>query len=177
LSARDAAKLAWLPQETIIFNSARIHRQTEIDLCTGAELMALEWLVLGRAAHGEEVVRGDIRDRWLVRKDGRLVWADCFFVAEETFPHLRRRALLSHCKAIGTLLYFGPHLELRLEMLRDVAHSVGCHCAATMVSGLMVIRFAAEASSDLRTALIFILQHFGRASDPGPFRVPKMWSC
>lgn len=177
LNVCDVAKLAWLPQETIIFNAARIHRQTEIDVCTGAELMALEWLVLGRAAHGEEVVRGEIRDRWLVRRDGRLVWADCFLVAEETFPHLRRRALLSDCKAIGTLLYFGPDLERRLEMLRNVARSVGCHCAATMVSGLMVIRFAADASSDLRSALICILQHFGRESDPGPFRVPKMWSC
>jgi len=177
LKAHAPAKLAWLPQETIIFNSARIHRQTEIDLCTGAELMALEWLVLGRAAHGEEVVRGHIRDRWLVRKDGRLVWADTFLVAEETFPHLRRRALLAECKAIGTLLYFGPQLALRLEMLRDVAQSLTCHCAATMVSGLVVVRFAAEAPADLRTALICILQHFAREGDPGPFRVPKMWSC
>jgi urease accessory protein len=34
------AKLAWLPQETIVFNQARICRQTEIDLCSGAELRA-----------------------------------------------------------------------------------------------------------------------------------------
>ena len=176
LKARDTAKLAWLPQETIIFNSARIHRQTEIDLYAGAELMALEWLVLGRTAHGEEVVRGHIRDCWLVRRDGRLVWADSFLIAEETFAHLRRRALLSDCKAIGTLLYFGPHLDRRLEMLRDLARSFACHCAATMVSGLIVVRLAAAASSDLRIALICLLQHFGE-SDPSPFRVPKMWSC
>jgi urease accessory protein len=177
LKARDASKLAWLPQETIIFNSARIHRQTEIDLCAGAELMALEWLVLGRTARGEEVVRGHIRDRWLVRRDGRLVWADSLLVAEETFPHLRRRALLADYKAIGTLLYVGPHLDRRLEMLREVAQSLACQCAATIVSGLIVVRLAAEASSDLRIALICMLQHFGRDSDCGPFRVPKMWSC
>jgi urease accessory protein len=176
LKACDTAKLAWLPQETIIFNSARIHRQTEIDLCAGAELMALEWLVLGRTAHGEEVVRGHIRDRWLVRKDGRLVWADSFLVAEETFAHLGRRALLSDFKAIGTLLYFGPDLDRRLEMLRDLAQSFACHCAATMVSGLIIVRLAAAASSDLRIALIRLLQHFGKG-DASPFRVPKMWSC
>jgi urease accessory protein len=177
LKARDAAKLAWLPQETIIFDSARIRRQVEIDLCAGTELMALEWLVLGRTAHGEEVVRGHIRDRWLVRREGRLVWADSFRIAEETFPHLRRKALLSGYNAIGTLLYFGPHLDRRLEMLREVAQSLACSCAATMVRGLIVIRLAAEASSDLRIALICMLQHFGREGDPGPFRVPKMWSC
>ena len=176
LKACDTAKLAWLPQETIIFNSARIQRQTEIDLCAGAELMALEWLVLGRTAHGEEVVRGHIRDRWLVRRDGRLVWADSFLVAEETFPHLRRKALLSGYKAIGTLLYFGPHPD-RLEMLREAAQSLACSSAATMVSGLIVVRLAAETSSELRIALICLLRHFDRDGDGGPFRVPKMWSC
>ena len=177
LTVRDAAKLAWLPQETIIFNSARIHRQIKIDLCAGTELMALEWLVLGRTAHGEEVVEGHIRDRWLVRREGRLVWADSFLIAEETFPHLRRKALLSSYNAIGTLLYFGPHLDRRLEMLREVAQSLTCNCAATMVSGLIVIRLAAAASSDMRVALICMLEQFGREADSGPFRVPKMWSC
>jgi urease accessory protein len=176
LKTCDAAKLAWLPQETIIFNSARIHRQTEIDLGAGTELMALEWLVLGRAAHGEEVVRGHIRDRWFVRRNGRLVWADSFLIAEETFAQLRGRALLSDCKAIGTLLYFGPHLDRRLEMLRDLVQSLACHCAATMVSGLIVVRLAAAASSELRIALICLLQHF-HEDGASPFRVPKMWSC
>jgi len=177
LKARDAGKLAWLPQETIIFDSARMRRQMEIDVRTGTELMALEWLVLGRTAHGEEVVQGHIHDRWLVRRDGRLVWGDSFRVAEETFPHLRRRALLTNFNAIGTLLYFGPHLDRRLEMLREVAQSLACDCGATLVSGLIVVRFAAKALSDLRIALICMIQQFGRESDRGPFRVPKMWSC
>src|SRR5579864_2859558 len=32
LKALESAKLAWLPQETIVFNWARRHRMTEIDL-------------------------------------------------------------------------------------------------------------------------------------------------
>src|SRR5207245_118454 len=55
LIARES-KLAWLPQETIVFNRARLHRTTEIELFSGAELLALECLVLGRTAHGEVVV-------------------------------------------------------------------------------------------------------------------------
>src|SRR6201997_4251285 len=50
LKAWDSAKLAWLPQETIVFNQARLHRTTEIDVFSGAQLLALEWIVLGRAA-------------------------------------------------------------------------------------------------------------------------------
>ena len=177
LEARDAAKLAWLPQETIIFNGARICRRTQIEVSSGAELLALEWLVLGRAAHGEKISAGNIMDSWRVRKDGRLVWADGFRASDDMFPHLSRKALLSDCTAVATLLYFGPDLEVRLQLIRDLASSLECHCAATLVGGLMVVRFAAKASCDLRSALRNLLQQFGNRLAPGSFRVPKMWSC
>jgi urease accessory protein len=177
LKACEAAKLAWLPQETIVFNRGRLSRVTEIDVCSGAELLALEWLVLGRAALGEEVVGGHISDSWRVKKDGRLVWADSFRATDETFPHLHRKALLSNCKAVATLIYFGPHLDARLEFLRDIVASLACHCAATSVDGLIIVRFAARVSSDLRRALQTMLQQFSGELGSGPFRVPKMWSC
>ncbi|MGY8680667.1 urease accessory protein UreD [Bradyrhizobium sp. UFLA05-153] len=177
LKARDSAKLAWLPQETIVFDGARICRQIEIDLHPGAELIALEWIVLGRAARGEEITRGYIRDSWLVRRGGRLIWADSFLVTDSTIRHLSRKALLSDRRAIGTLIYCAPHPDRRLELLREVAQSRQCDCAVTMVSGLIVVRFAARESSDLKIAMIRILQHFDRELGPGPFRVPKMWLC
>ena len=177
LKARESVKLAWLPQETIVFNLARLHRTTEIELTSGTELLALEWLVLGRAAHGEVVTGGNIIDSWQVKKDGRLIWADTFRLSDETFPHLNRKALLSDAKAIATLVYFGPHLDKRLDFLRETIPSLGCNCAATLVGGLIVVRFAAKESSDLRFALRGFLQQFGPEIGSGPFRVPKMWSC
>jgi len=177
LKACEAAKLAWLPQETIVFNRGRLSRETEIDISSGAELLALEWLVLGRAALGEEVVSGHISDSWRVRKDGRLIWADSFRATDDTFPYLHRKALLSNCKAVATLIYFGPHLDARLEFLRDIVASLECHCAATSVGGLIIVRFAAAASSSLRLALRSLLQQLSRELGGGPFQVPKMWSC
>jgi urease accessory protein len=177
LIACEASKLAWLPQETIVFNRARLSREMEVELASGAEVLALEWLVLGRAAHGEEVVDGGITDSWRVKKDGRLIWADSFRVTAKMFSIVHRKALLSNCKAVGTLIYFGPDLDLRLAYLRDIAPSLECHCAATSVGGLIIIRFAAKASYDLRRALHRLLLRFSRELGPGPFRVPKMWSC
>jgi len=177
LKAQESAKLAWLPQETIVFNWARLHRTTEIELFSGAELLALEWLVLGRAAHGEVVVGGSITDSWRVKKDGRLIWADSFRITDEIFPHLKTRALLSNCIAIATLIYFGPDLEKRLDFLLEIVPCLGCNCAATLVSGLVVVRFAAEEPSALKLALRSFLEQFGPELGSGPFRVPKMWSC
>ena len=177
LKVGESAKLAWLPQETIVFNWARLHRTTEIDLVSGAELLALEWLVLGRTAHGEVVDGGRVTDTWRVKKDGRLVWMDAFRVAHDTFRHLHRKALLSDCNAIATLIYFGPYLERRLELLREIISSLGCSCAATLVGGLIVVRCAAKESSDLKLALRSFLEQFGPELGAGPFQVPKMWSC
>jgi len=177
LKVCEAAKLAWLPQETILFNWGRFSRTTEIEISDGAELLALEWLVLGRAAHGEAITGGHIADSWHVKKNGRLMWADSFRATDQTFPHLHRKALLSDCKAFGTLIYFGPHLDARLEFLRDIAPSRGCYCSMTSMSGLTIARFAARTSFELRLALRGFLQQLGGELGGHPFRVPKMWSC
>ena len=177
MKVSEDAKVAWLPQETILFNGGRLSRTTEIELSDGAELLALEWLVLGRAAHGEEITDGHIVDRWRVKRDGRLIWADSFRATDQTFPHLQRRALLSDCKAFGTLVYFGPHLDALLEFLRDIAPSRNCYCSTTSVNGLIIARFAARTSFDMRLALRDFLRQFGGELGGHPFRVPKMWSC
>jgi urease accessory protein len=177
LRACGTAKLAWLPQETIVFNQARIHRQTEIDLCSGAELIALEWLILGRAARGEEVLSGYISDSWRIKRDGHLIWADGFRVSDEMFAQLHRKALLSDWKAVATLIYFGPGLDTRLRILREITASLDCCCAATIVGAIIIVRVAAAVSSDLRRALRSLLEQFSRELGPGPFGVPKMWSC
>jgi len=177
LTACATARLAWCPQETIAFDRARVRRETRIAVSTGAELLALEWIVLGRVAHGETVAMGSVVDSWRVEQDGRLVWADTLRITDEVFPHIRRRALLADFTALATLVYVGSDLKRRLECLRDVAASVGCHSAATMVGGLIVVRVAAAEASILRTGLRNILDRFDRAFGPGPFRVPKMWSC
>lgn len=177
LIACDGAKLAWLPQETIVFNRARVHRETQIEVEPGTQLLALEWIVLGRAAHGEKVLAGSISDSFRVRKSGRLVWADTFLVAEDSFSHLSRKALLSDSTAIATLIYFGPNLEAALQVIRDASSSPLFRCGATLVSGLLVARLAANGSFELKTALRDLLQALGKQLAPGPFQVPKMWSC
>src|SRR6202000_2947660 len=136
LKVRDAARLAWLPQETIVFDRARLSRETNVDLTTGTEMLALEWLTLGRAAYGEKLSGGNILERWRIVKDGRLVWADCFRISDDVLPHLGGKALLSDCRALATLVYFGTELGTCVELVRDLTPSLDCHCAATLVGGL-----------------------------------------
>src|SRR5262249_47924683 len=151
---------------TILFNGARICRGTEVEVSSGSELLALEWVVLGRAAYGEEMTGGHIAESWRVKRDDRLVLGDTFRGTGDIFEQLHRKALLSECKAVGTLIYFGPHLDTRLECLRAIVPSLGCCCAVTAVNGLIILRFAAKLSSELRLALSSFLQQFARELGP-----------
>ena len=65
-------------------------------------------------------------------------------------------------------------LKTRLQCLRDAPLRSDA-TPRRRRSGLIVVRRAAEAST-LRTGCATSRQ-FDRAFGPGPFRVPKMWSC
>src|SRR3954454_9788595 len=60
----EGAMLEWIPQETILFDGARLLRGMRAELAPGAVLLAAETLVFGRAARGEWMTQGLLRDRW-----------------------------------------------------------------------------------------------------------------
>src|ERR1700733_470714 len=76
LNAAAGSHLAWLPQETILFDGARMSRRIDIDLAESASLLPCEIVVFGRAAMGERMLHGEFVDRWRLRRGGRLVFAE-----------------------------------------------------------------------------------------------------
>jgi urease accessory protein len=64
-----------------------------------------------------------------------------------------------------------------MECLRESLLSLECDCGVTLVGGLVVARFAAKQSADLKVALRSFLSQLETELGPGPFRVPKMWAC
>jgi urease accessory protein len=67
------AHLDWLPQETILFDHSALERRTVIELAADASCLALEAVVLGRAAMGEQVREVTLTDRRQVLREGRPV--------------------------------------------------------------------------------------------------------
>src|SRR6476660_8268390 len=68
--------LAWLPQETILFDRARVLRRIDIDIAESASLLLCEIVVFGRAAMGERMMHGEFIDHWRMRRGGRLAFAE-----------------------------------------------------------------------------------------------------
>src|SRR5712672_637992 len=85
----EGATLDWLPQETIVFQGARLKRRTVADVAPGGSLLACEMVVLGRAASGERFTSGLLLDSWSVRRPARsqtarLAWTDTLRIEGET---------------------------------------------------------------------------------------------
>lgn len=161
------ARFDWLPQETILFDGGRLSRRFEADLAEGTELLAVEALVLGREAMGETVTSGLFRDRWRIRQNGKLLFADDLRLSGDIAALAAEQAALGGNRAIATVLLVTEDADQLLDPLRDVIGDAG---GASAWDGKLVARLAAPDSLTLRRSLIPALAVLlgGRA-------LPKVW--
>jgi urease accessory protein len=168
LKVADGAHLSWLPQETILFDRARMSRRINIDLAAGASLLLCEIAVFGRAAMGERMERGAFVDRWRVRRGGRLVFAETVRLEGDVGKKLRQRAVAHGGVAIGTALIV-PADDAVVERVREIASSLGGEAGISAWNGFAMARFCAQDAARLRTDMMAVLS---RAS-PAP--LPRLW--
>ena len=176
LTAAADTWLEWLPQETILFDDARLRRRTGLRLAPGARVLAGEFLVFGRRASGERLSRGLIHDAWRVRRGGDLVWADALHAEGDLARPLASSACLEEVTACASLVYAGEDAPAQLDALRALlpADDAGARQALTAVNGLVVGRFLGEALAVRRAYGVFwaaARQH--RAGLPAA--LPRLW--
>ncbi|MGX1101808.1 MULTISPECIES: urease accessory protein UreD [Bradyrhizobium] len=168
LTVAAGAHLAWLPQETILFDRARIHRSFDIDLAEGASLLLCEIVVFGRAAMGETMRHGEFVDRWRMRRGGRLVFAETVRLDGEIGEKLARPAIANGGCAIGTALIV-PGDEALVERIREASENFGGEVGISAWNGFAMARFCAQDAARLRADMMMVL---GRAST---VPLPRLW--
>src|SRR3979490_2481196 len=124
LKAEARSHLAWLPQETILFDRARILRRIDIDLAEDASLLLCEIVVLGRSAMGEKMLHGEFVDRWRLRRAGKLVFAETIRLDGDIGAKLAQPAIAKGGVAIGTALIV-PGDEALVGGVREPAATLG----------------------------------------------------
>jgi urease accessory protein len=168
LKAAAGARLAWLPQETILFDRARVWRRIDVDLAESASLLLCEIVVFGRAAMGERMRDGEFVDRWRVKRGGRLVFAETIRLDGNIGERLARPAIAGGGVAIGTALIV-PGDEVLVERIRELAGSFGGEVGISAWNGFAMARFCAQDAARLRADMVAVL---GRASDAA---LPRLW--
>src|SRR5258705_11623531 len=114
LKAADGSHLAWLPQETILFDRARVLRRIDIDLADSASLLLCGIVVFGRSAMGERMLQGEFVDRWRMWRGGRLVFAETIRLDGDIGEKLGKASIAKGGVAVGTAVVV-PREQTRLE--------------------------------------------------------------
>ena len=163
----EHSRIAFLPQETILFDRVRLRRSIEIDMAPSARLALCDLVILGRAAMGEDVHTLDWADQWRLRRNGALIWADAARLQGDATDILAPKATGAGARAFGTLIYAAPYAENYLEPLRECVNSAdNCQGAATAFDGLIVARFIAQDGQGARRAIEQALRVLPDASPP-----------
>jgi urease accessory protein len=168
LTAQPRSNLAWLPQEAILFDRARVARRIEADVARDATLTICESMVYGRAAMGESVNSGSIRDRWHVRRDGKLIFADALTLDGPVGKILKKPAVAGGANAVATLLQVAPDSAERLDAVRAALAQEEVEAGASAFDGILIVRILAQESMSLRSAVLATLSALG-ANPPRAF--------
>lgn len=172
LRCGDEARLEWLPQETILFDGSRLRRRLDIDLAPSARFLGVETILLGRRASGERLNHGALRDAWMLRVAGRPAWADAIGLEGDIAAHRGDRFGLGDAAGYATVVVAGPDVSALLPHAREIAKG-----AATLVNGVLLLRFLESDATLLRNAVIAALAALRPLATGGSGEAPRLWRC
>jgi len=165
------AVLEWIPQETILFDGARLHRRMQAELAPGARLMAAETLVFGRGARGETWRQGALFDAWRLHGPEGLLWADALALTPE---ELAAPFGGGGVEAMAMLLLAGDDAAAARDLLRSLPEIVS-GAATVPRPGLMLARWLGGATTVRRAVGDAIVAL--RSDRLGlPARLPRLWT-
>jgi len=140
LDAQGASLIQWVPEETILFECARLERRLVADLAPDARMLAVETILFGRRARGESFTHGRLYESWRIRIAGRLVWADAIRLDGDIDRQRQRRFAFGDAAGYTSLVYAGPDAVALLKMAQEIAASLPSQTGATLVNNVLLMR-------------------------------------
>ena len=170
LGIGSGGTLGWLPQETILFDQIRLRRSIEADLAPDASLLLAEGVVFGRSAMGETLAHGHFFDRWRVRRDGALIFAESLRLDDAIAEQLRQRAVAGGAVAIASASVLKiPGDEAAVAAVRAKEKDFAGEVGVSAWNGLALARLVAPDGAALHRDLIAVLTAFGNMP------LPRLW--
>jgi urease accessory protein len=161
------AHLDWLPQETILYDSSHLHRETVIELAQDASCLMLEAIVLGRAAMGETLADVTLRDTRRIMRLGRPLLIEPLHLGTEALT--AGPAILGGARAFATLALVAQGAADAVERARAELTEEGVTGGASGFDGKLMIRLMAVDGWPLKRQIMRLVS----ALRPGP--LPRVW--
>ncbi len=168
--AADAA-LEWLPQETIIYEGARVATDLRLDLAAKARFIGWEMLALGRPAAGEGFTTGEVSMSWQIFRADALFYRERLAIDAVAFA--ARWGLNGH-SACGTL-FACPATAVQLIAVQQLIGDAAGR-GVTLIDDMLICRALDSRADRLRDFFQQVwatvrLDVIGR-----PACAPRIWS-
>lgn len=171
LSVAEGAALEWLPQETIIYEGARVKSEVRLELAQTSRFIGWEVLALGRPAAGEGFAAGEVELDWQISQSSKLLYRERLRLDADAFK--AAWGLNGHA-ACGTLFIFGarpPHLELVREL---IAERPGL--GVTLTGEMLICRGLDSQAGRLREFFEQVWQTLRPGLLNRPAAAPRIWA-
>jgi urease accessory protein len=168
LDVAPGGALMWLPQETIVFDQVRLRRSIDVALARDANLVLAEAAVFGRSAMGEAVIQGSFFDRWRVRVDGALAFAETLRLDGAIAQRLAKRAVANGGVAVASVIKY-PGSDADAGAVRALQEDFAGEVGVSAWNGLAVARLVATNGAALRRDLVAVLTALNAAP------LPRLW--
>lgn len=167
IEAADGSRCFWLPQETILFDRARLSRCIDVNLVAGATLVMAEAIVFGRSAMGEAVHEGHLTDHWRIRRGDRLIFADNLRLSGLIARKLAQPVIAAGGVAVSTVLAV-PGNEEMVAAVRVCDELFRGEVGISTWNGIALARLCASDGAALRHDLAVLLSALG-------VPLPRLW--
>lgn len=169
LEAEADSTLFWLPQETILYDEAAVHRQLTVDLAPTARFLMVEPILFGRRAMGEDPTHLHFHDRITLRRAGMPFYQDGITLSGDAATQLDRPAVAAGARAAASLVYVDPAAEAKLEAVRGHLDTAGG--ASMLQDDVLAVRLLAEDGFEMRRRLLPILDLLTENTLPQSWRL------
>ncbi len=171
---RDAY-LEWLPQDTIIFNSALYSQNLRVNLADGAIFCAWDIVRLGRSARSESFTQGCWQTALEVWKNGQPLWIDRQQITGDQWKSLQATA---GQPILGLFIWLGEAIDAevvaKIRALESLPESLGS-CGVTAVAGGLVCRYRGDDRSAVQRWFMEIWGLLRLHSRQRSACIPRVW--
>jgi urease accessory protein len=182
LHVAQAARLEWLPQETIFFDDACVELHQTIHLEKDARFIASDILCFGRTASGETYRSGSIRQHCNVYREGKMIWHEQGSLQGGSAA--MRSPLGLNGKSVSAMV-MASGAQLNSEQLQSVREQTAALlaerepdalCGLTQMKSMIVARYLGNSSEVARYWMQMVWQHLRPVIIGNAAVVPRIWN-